>query len=110
MEWTAFTAVKKNPNGRFQKQGQKKKGKCYNCEKERHFAAECRSAHKASFSEGPRKSPQKNKGKKGNQRKERVHKLRGKEKKRDKSLNSVPIYFYLMRGRSQRISSTLIFF
>src|SRR5450755_2108256 len=65
MEWTASTAIKKNPNGRFQKQGQKKKGKCYNCGKEGHFAAKCRSAHKTSFSEGPRKSPQKNKGKKG---------------------------------------------
>jgi len=83
MEWTASTAVKRNPNGRFQKQGQKKKGKCYNCGKEGHFAAECRSAHKASFSEGPRKSPQKNKGKKGNQRKEKVHELRGEEKERD---------------------------
>src|SRR5450755_1774576 len=106
MEWTASTAVKRNPSGRFQKQGQKKKGKCYNCGKEGHFAAECRSAHKASSSEGPRKSPQKNKGKKGNQRKEKVHELRGKEKERDQSPDGAPIYFHLMRGRSQRTPST----
>src|SRR5450755_3316753 len=97
MEWTASTAVKRNPNGRFQKQGQKKKGKCYNCGKEGHFATECRSAHKASFSEGPRKSPQKNKGRKGNQRKKKVHELRGEKKERDESPGNTPVYFHLLK-------------
>jgi hypothetical protein len=64
MDWTASTAIKKNVNGKFQKQGPKRKGKCYNCGKERHFAAEYRSANKAFFSEEPRKS-KKNKGNKG---------------------------------------------
>ena len=78
MEWTVFTAVKRDNRGKFQKQkqGPRKKGKCYNCGKERHFAAECRSANKISFSEESRKS-KKNKGK---QRKEKVHELRGEKK------------------------------
>jgi hypothetical protein len=40
MDWTVSTAVKRNANGKFQKQGPKRKGKCYNCGKEGHFAAE----------------------------------------------------------------------
>jgi hypothetical protein len=94
MEWTAFTAVKRNSNGKFQKQGPKRKGKCYNCGKEKHFAAKCRSANKVSFSEEPRKS-KKNKGK---QRKEKVHELRGKKKERDENPGSNPVYFYLLKG------------
>jgi hypothetical protein len=97
MEWTASTAVKKNFKGKFQKQGPKRKGKCYNCGKERHFAAECRSANKASFSEEPRKS-KKNKGK---QRKEKVHELRGEERERDESPGGAPVYFHLLRGRKR---------
>jgi hypothetical protein len=100
MEWTVFTAIKKNPNGRFQKQSQKKKGKCYNCGKERHFAAECRSAHKAFSFEKPRKSPQRNKEKRGNPRKEKVYELRNKKKERNKSPEGAFIYFHLMREKN----------
>ena len=96
MEWTASITVKKNLNGRFQKQGQKKKGKCYNCGKEEHFAAEYRSAHKASSSDEPWKSKKKKK-KKGNQRKEKVHELRNKKKKRNKNPGGAPVYFHLLR-------------
>jgi hypothetical protein len=105
MDWTASAAVKRNPNGKFRKQGQKKKGKCYNCGKEGHFAAECRSAHKASSSDEPRKSPRKNKGKRGNQRKEKVHELRGEERERDESSGEAPIYFHLLRGGAPRRGS-----
>jgi hypothetical protein len=97
MDWTAFTAIKKNANGKFQKQGPKRKGKCYNCGKERHFAAECRLVNKTSFSEELRKS-KKNKGNKRKQRKEKIYELRDKEKERDESLGSSPVYFHLLKG------------
>jgi hypothetical protein len=98
--WTAFTAIKKNVNGKFQKQGPKRKGKYYNCGKEKHFAAECRLANKVFFSEEPRKS-KKNKRKKGNQRKEKVHELRGEKRERDENPGNAPIYFHLLRGRKR---------
>jgi hypothetical protein len=98
MEWTASTAIKRNPNGKFQKQSPKRKGKCYNCGKEGYFATECRSANKASFSEEPRKS-KKNKGYRGKQRKKKVHELRGEKKERDENLGGSPVYFHLLRER-----------
>jgi hypothetical protein len=98
MKWTVSTAIKKNANGKFQKQSPKRKGKYYNCGKEKHFAAEYRSANKVSFSEKPRKS-KKNKKNKRKQRKEKVHELRDKKKERNESPNSSPVYFHLLRDK-----------
>jgi hypothetical protein len=100
IDWTAFTAIKRNVNGKFQKQGPKRKGKCYNCGKEGHFATEYRSANKASFSEEPRKS-KKNKGYRKKQRKEKIHELRGEEKERDESPGGNPVYFHLLKEEAR---------
>jgi hypothetical protein len=93
MEWTVSTTVKRNLNGRFQKQGQKKKGKYYNCGKERHFATECRSAHKVFFSERPRKSPQKDKEKKKNRARRRFMNCEVKRKNGMKVQMALPFTF-----------------
>jgi hypothetical protein len=105
MDWTVSTAIKRNASGKFQNQGPKRKGKYYNCGKEKYFAAECRLANKTSFSEEPKKS-KKNKGNKGKQRKEKVHELRDKKKKRDENPGGSPVYFHLLRkgarGKSRK--------